>query len=114
MSTYTVQVIHAYTRFYADPLRVRAGEALTITDRTDYWREQLWVWCVDARGKEGWVPDRYLDRERGTIHVDYSAWELSAAQGEILTVLDQTHGWLWCASAQREQGWIPEENVIPT
>ncbi|MEO0562312.1 MAG: SH3 domain-containing protein [Chloroflexota bacterium] len=104
-----VTVIAAHTRSYEDPIRVTAGETVTIT-RRDLWDDQhLWLWCIAPSGKAGWVPAAYLDSEgpTATISRDYSALELTVTEGETVTRYETQSGWAWCENARGEAGWVP-------
>ena len=39
----------------ADPLKIKAGQELTASDRESDWSGR--VWCTDGAGKGGWVPE---------------------------------------------------------
>lgn len=102
-------VVKAYTRAYDDPIVLKAGDRVQIT-RRDLWDDRyVWLWCIAGAGKQGWVPEPYLDHDgqRGTCLRDYSAWELSAAAGDRVTLMDEESGWCWVEAASGEQGWIP-------
>jgi hypothetical protein len=103
----------AYERVYDDPITMVAGEAIEATERTDDWNGHLWVWCVNSRGKGGWVPDSFIQTTNGgsIARYDYSAMELTASEGESVAILQETHGWYWCTNVEGVSGWIPVENV---
>jgi hypothetical protein len=104
-----------YTRQYAAPIVLRAGEKVRIT-RQDLWEERyLWLWCVGERG-EGWVPDAFLEvsGDEATALRDYDAVELSADTGETLTILETVNGWHWAMNQHHQQGWIPVSHVTIT
>jgi len=69
----------------------------------------VWLWCIADTGKQGWVPETYLehDGERGTCLRAYSAWELTVAAGDAVAVLDEESGWCWVEAESGELGWIP-------
>ena len=57
------RVIADHQALYPDPLSVEAGELLIISEKVDYWNDNLnwvWIWCTDARGKTGWVPADHI------------------------------------------------------
>jgi hypothetical protein len=109
------RVTVAYTAQYTDPIAFHNGDELVVTDRRDNWKGWTWVWCINQHGKEGWVPDDMIriDGMRGIALADYSAVELTAGVSDILTALNETHGWLWARNKEGQIGWIPRENVEP-
>jgi ribosomal protein S18 acetylase RimI-like enzyme len=72
-----------------------------------------WVWCVNQADQGGWVPRRYLEvvGGQGRMLWDYEATELTVETGDALTVFKEESGWLWCANAQGERGWVPRAHV---
>ncbi len=103
----TVKEAHAAS--YADPIRVAAGAALTLTGREDIWDGHRWLWAVADDGREGWIPDDLVtdDDGRSVAARDYSAVELTCAVGDIVELQHQTHGWAWCQTAAGDEGWLP-------
>jgi hypothetical protein len=102
-------VTKAYERLYNDPITLKQGERVRVT-KLDLWDGvHPWRWCINAAQKEGWVPESYLliDGEEATAKQEYSAWELTVAQGEFVRSLYGESGWYWCENTQGEQGWIP-------
>jgi uncharacterized protein YgiM (DUF1202 family) len=92
---------------------VRAGEEVTVGhEDTQY---PGWIWCTDLRGKSGWVPKSILefsfDGKAARPFEDYDATELTVARGDMVTVLREESGWLWCENAQEKRGWIPKECI---
>ncbi len=112
------RVIREYQAEFSDPLTVRAGERLEVSGKVDTWRGNpawLWVWCIDPRGKGGWVPPNLIETqgESAAARYDYSAVELSAQVGEILSIERAENGGLWCANQRGQRGWIPADHVQP-
>ena len=107
------KVLVEYKTIYPDPITMRAGDQIEVTDKTDNWQGWIWVWCVNQAGKEGWVPEDYFERngKTGIALFDYSAVELAAEVEEILTVHREKGGWLWCTNQQGRNGWIPASNI---
>ncbi len=107
----TVQTAHAVQ--YPDPITMRKGDVLTLDGRRDNWQGHIWVWCIHADGKSGWVPDSFIDEtgNTATARADYNAIELAVEAGETITVLQETNGWYWCENAGGRQGWVPTEKV---
>lgn len=94
---------------YPDPLRLTVGQQVTVGDKVSEWPG--WVWCTEAGGKSGWVPEAYVRREgpTGWLVVEYDATELSVAEGDQVEVLMQESGWAWCRKASGDEGWLPLE-----
>lgn len=113
MSLPSGRVIKAYERQYQDPIRARKGDVVRVTER-DMWQDRyLWLWCIADSGKAGWTPDTFiqLDGEQGTMLRDYSAWELTVAIGETVTVIEEVGGWYWARKVNNEYGWVPADCV---
>ncbi|WP_316015238.1 SH3 domain-containing protein [Roseobacter sp. HKCCA0434] len=99
-----MRVIADWTASYADPIRLRAGEAVRLTGREDIWDRHRWLWA-EAGERVGWVPDDLVARGRALR--DYSALELTVKAGEEVEAGPAQHGWRWCSGA-RGEGWVPE------
>jgi uncharacterized protein YgiM (DUF1202 family) len=99
----------AYQSAYPEPLVVKAGEPLTVEDRTSEWPG--WVWCANSDGKSGWMPGSYLQRngEHAKALRDYDATELSVIAGDKLIVIESESGWCWCRTIAGRHGWVPSE-----
>src|ERR1700737_1800209 len=101
------RVIVDYQASYPDPLSMRAGETLEISEKVDYWNgnpDWMWVWCTDQRGKSGWVPKGgikfHANNTTGIARYEYAATELTVAVGDELVVEREESGWLWCTDHQ--------------
>jgi hypothetical protein len=105
------QVIKAYKSACPDPLVVKAGEELAVEDKESEWSG--WIWCTNKQGRNGWVPEKYIERKGDTCNAlrDYDAAELSARVGEKLSIIFEESGWVWCTRRNGEKGWIPLENI---
>ncbi len=105
------RVTEAYTQAYPDPLVLKKDEAVTVVAHDTQW--PAYIWCTNAAGKGGWVPEHYLAVDGITARAkrDYSAQELSAAVGEHLILLDEEGGWFWAENAAGERGWIPAKLI---
>ena len=99
----------AWRASYDDPIRLRAGECLTLTGRDDLWDGHRWLWAQAGDGRQGWVPDTLV--ADGRAAEEYSARELSCDAGEAVTGLRATHGWVWCSNAAGAEGWIPARHL---
>jgi len=107
------RVIAAYTRAYADPIRIRAGESVTLTGREDNWQGWIWIWAISGAGKAGWMPQAAVERrgEQTVARYDYDARELSVGAGDPVTVERAASGWLWCVAAAGRSGWVPADHI---
>jgi hypothetical protein len=105
------RVIHNYQAAYPDPLIVKAGDLLTLGKHDDQWPG--WVWCAGLNGKEGWVPESYLEirSETGIARRDYMAEELTVQVGEQVTLWELEAGWFWASNGRNLFGWVPAEHV---
>lgn len=90
------------------PLRLAAGDRVTVGERHDEW--PAFVFVTAAAGA-GWVPSRHLSGAEGeaTVLIAYDTKELAAGEGDVLTLVerDDESGWLWCRDAGGETGWVP-------
>ncbi|MFA4874921.1 MAG: SH3 domain-containing protein [bacterium] len=105
------KVTKSYRSAYSDPIRLQSGSIVTWINRESDW--QGWVWCKDASGKEGWVPESFIEKDggRATVLRDYVAAELTVVVGDGLEILSEEAGWLWCKNDKGACGWVPKENV---
>lgn len=111
---YTVRIAH--TSEYPDPITFRQGELLMVGDRyqgSQAWND--WFFCRTETHDGGWVPLQIIepiDAATARAREDYSARELTVAEGERLTALKTLNGWAWCArEGTRDIGWVPLENL---
>jgi|SRR5688572_25185369 len=101
---------------YPDPIAFKAGDELVVSDRSDSWDGYTWLWAQGPDGKSGSIPNDSVEIEDGRVLASrtYSAIELTCSIGEVLTVLEITHGRAWCRSPSGEQGcWVPLRNLSP-
>ena len=105
------KVIADYESAFSDPLKIRVGERVTISDRKSEWVG--WVWCTTKSGIKGWVPDKYLEKKgnTGEVKYDYDATELTVKVGEELEILEEESGWVWCCNNEGMLGWVPMEHI---
>lgn len=106
-----VSSTQAHTRSYDDPITLEMGDAVQITKR-DLWGDaHVWVWCINAVGKAGWVPATYLNMNdaatNGIALRDYNAIELTITAGASLTLHHSESGWAWVENSAGQQGWVP-------
>jgi uncharacterized protein YgiM (DUF1202 family) len=110
----SVRVLMDYQAPFPDPIRVKAGETVTI-DPEKKTGITGWVWCTSRLGKSGWVPVVYLDRHdnTGRLRCDYDAIELTIRSGEYLTVHKMESGFYWVTDRSGRQGWVPADHIEP-
>ena len=108
-------VTEGWTASRADAVAVAAGDPLVHDGRRDDWDGHAWLWVRSACGREGWVPDDFVERHGAgwRARAAFDAAELTCAAGETLDVLDATHGWSLCAAADGRRGWVPDRNLAP-
>ncbi|QDL92728.1 hypothetical protein FDP22_13610 [Paroceanicella profunda] len=106
-------VIADHAAIYPDPVRVERGAVLVLDGREDIWDGHRWLWATDPEGRAGWVPDTLISPEDTPPRAlrRYSALELTCRAGELLELVDATHGWGWCRSATGAEGWLPLRNL---
>jgi SH3-like domain-containing protein len=103
-----VRVVRDYSAQYPDPITVRAGDRVAVG--ADDPQFPGWRWCTGPDGRQGWVPEEFLQRT-GSVAVmrrDYTARELSVPAGADVAIHDRVAGWLWVTDVNGIQGWIPE------
>jgi Variant SH3 domain len=107
----TVRVIAEHRASFVETLIFHAGDGLAVEDRETVWSG--WVWCTDRSGTGAWVPETYIDRDgdRAVALRDYDSMELNVGEGDVLEVMEEAAGWLWCATGKGEKGWVPAEAV---
>lgn len=105
------RVVEPYESAYPDPIRVCEGDELEIETRETDW--DGWLWCTDTDGREGWIPESYVEQRDGTwvSRESYVARELTVDAGERLTSHRTVAGWEWCEKPTGETGWVPAENL---
>ena len=113
------RVARDYQAEFPEPIAVAAGEAFTVSTRTDSWENNpawIWVWCTDGRGRSGWVPQTIIQRDpdgqTGSTQVAYDARELTVTAGQELVVKREESGWFWCCDQQGACGWVPISHMV--
>lgn len=104
-------VITRYRSAFADPLKLKSGEEVTIGDKKSEWIG--WLWCKDRNGRAGWVPESYIEKRGniGKLLFEYDATELTVEEGEELHIIDEECEWVRCRDRKGDLGWLPKENV---
>jgi SH3-like domain-containing protein len=100
-----------YRTQYHDPIGFLRGETVRLGERDGEWPE--FIWATDARGRSGWVHQRYLDRDHGEAIAtcDYDARELDARAGECVELVEEAGGWWWAKNTEGAQGWLPARDL---
>ena len=88
---------------YDPALCVAKGDPLEVGRRDEEWPG--WVWCLDAEGLGGWLPEE--DVGDGRALADFDTRELTVAEGDMLEPLEHRSGWTWCRGLDGE-GWVPD------
>lgn len=107
------QVIESYEIAYPNPIKLVAGDSVTITKRETNPAWLGWFFCVDKFGIGGWVSETYLKIEGDTAVAirDYDATELSVRTGQVVESLLEEFGWAWVQAEDGGQGWVPLQNL---
>jgi uncharacterized protein YgiM (DUF1202 family) len=107
-----LRVIADYQAPYPNPVRVKAGDEITL-DRDKKTDIPGWVWGTDRAGVGGWVPESYIEPhgEADVIRCDYDAIELTIHVGDILTFHKAESGFYWVSDQTGRQGWVPASHV---
>ncbi len=109
-TTRPLLVIEPHVRTYPDPISINQGERVSAGERDHSGdRDGDWIWCSNAAGKSGWVPEQFLaiDGEEATTLVDCDTIEMTVDVGERLTGGEPVNGWVWCENEEEETGWVP-------
>ena len=107
------RVIKEHVRSYDEPLKLRAGERVTV-GRHDT-KSVSWLWCTNLLGIGGWVPESilgYRDASSAVVTANYNSIELTIASGELVVGCHSFEGWIWCKKGPNEEGWVPLENLL--
>jgi len=101
------RIIKPHVASYDNPLKAKAGESFLITDKKSEWPG--WIWCISGDGQAAWLPTAWLAIEGGQARLerDYDSAELSVREGEMVEIIEEEAGWLWCKSEEGASGWIP-------
>jgi len=72
-----------------------------------------WLWCTNAEGVSGWVPDVYIrvEGDKGKVLIDYDTIEFTVDVGETLEYIKEANGWAWCRNGEGRLGWVPLSKV---
>ena len=103
-----VRVRLGYEVQYPDPLRVRAGDPVSVGREDPEFPG--WKWCKGPDGREGWVPVELLSNEGpdAVVLQDYSARELAVEPKELVVVKTLAITGCWCVThEENEAGFLP-------
>jgi hypothetical protein len=105
------RVLHVHRPPDREPIRVAAGEQVTLGERDTEWPQFAWTTKADGRG--GWVPASLFDGASGaaTALADYDTQELAADPGEYLQLHRELAAWWWAENAAGACGWIPARSI---
>jgi len=108
-------VIENWQATYADPIRLESGDPVHLTGRQDNWDGHIWLWARSDSGLEGWIPDCIIGQGNSGPYAkeEYTAVELTCDAGQVLFGEKETHGWVYCRSAEGCAGWVPRRNLAP-
>lgn len=104
-------VVASYETQYADPLAMEPGHSLKIVKRDEEWPG--WIFCENAGGKQGWVPENNLkiNGDQAVAQQSYVAREISVMEGEIVRIEKVESAWAWVTNMTNETGWLPLRNL---
>ncbi|MBK1658432.1 SH3 domain-containing protein [Paracraurococcus ruber] len=103
--------VRAYRRPYDDPIAVAAGDAVQPDPLRSPGTDLLgWIWCRAADGREGWVPEAWLEPRDGQLRLRraFSALELGMEPGEVVELRFSESGFVFCRKADGTEGWVPD------
>jgi len=104
-------VVQQYISAFPNPITLKIGDIVEITDKKSDWKG--WIWCQTKDHTFGWVPENIITRTgtKGKIKANYDATELSAEIGDRLELIKKESKWIYCKTSSGELGWIPENNA---
>ena len=100
-------MITGHESTFLEPLIAPAGTRLEVESYSlEY---PGWVWCRDASGRGAWVPEAFMeiDGDYAVLTADYDSTELTLPAGEVVDVVSEVAGWVWCRTVDDRYGWIP-------
>ncbi|MFX1346324.1 MAG: SH3 domain-containing protein [Promethearchaeota archaeon] len=105
------KVIADYKTPFPDPLKLQKYDVVRTEEKESEWPG--WVWCISKEGKEGWIPNNYLDIQGNIakLNQNYDATELTVTLGEELIIENQESGWVWVSNKEGKRGWVPLKNI---
>jgi len=104
-----------YAESDRDPLRLAAGDEVTVGPADHAWPG--WVWATDRHGRHGYVPEEILEplgNGRLAARDAFDPTVLTVRRGDLLDSLRQIHGWHWCRNLHGLEGWVAGYLLRPT
>ncbi|MCH7228302.1 SH3 domain-containing protein [Haloferula sp. A504] len=98
----------------ANPIRLRAGQEVTVGPADRAWPG--WVWAIDGEDRGGYVPEEILEPHgegRFSAMEDFDPTVLVVKRWDELESLRQIHGWHWCRNAGGQEGWVADYLMRP-
>lgn len=111
----TAVAVREYARPYDDPLAATAGTEVTPDPASGKTTDIVgWIWCRAPDGREGWVPESWLELRNGrtVLKRDFSALELGVKPGDRIEVILGESGFVLGRNAAGEQGWVPDGALV--
>lgn len=114
MESRICSVIKKHRSSFPDPIALKVGDRVTIgrkfADDSDW---QNWRWCINKDGKQGWIPEQYLNiaGQVATVLCDYSGNELDVDVDEKIVIYKIVNGWAWAKDSTEKFGWVPLRNL---
>ena len=91
----------------SDPIRLQAGDEIRAGEADRTWPG--WVWAIDGRGNDGYVPEEILEPlgdDRFQAREAFDPTVLTIRRGDHLQSIRQIHGWHWCHNESGAEGWV--------
>ena len=110
---YDAIVTSAHRAQYPEPIRLKAGDQVTVGKRDEEYPG--WIWTTVASGRSGWAPEELLDVSgaEAVARVDYESTELDTSPGETVRVFFEMLEWAWVRNAAGAEGWVPLKTIRP-
>lgn len=110
---YEAIVTCAHRTQYPHPIRLKAGDKVTVGKRDDEYPG--WIWTTVASGRSAWAPEEFLDVSgtEAVARVDYESTELNTTPGEAVRVIFELLDWAWIRNTAGTEGWVPLETIRP-
>jgi hypothetical protein len=116
MKEYRAVVIKDHRPEFSEFIEAIAGDEIEVGreyDKNPDWKN--WVWGRHLRtGVSSWIPRQLLtlcSSKKAVFNSAYSSKELRADKKEEVKVIRELNGWAWCVNKDKEEGWIPLENL---
>ncbi|GAB1266996.1 SH3 domain-containing protein [Aurantivibrio infirmus] len=106
-----LRVIEKHESNYPNPIEFNIGDILKLGTMDKEF--EGWIRAATKDGNEGWAPLDYIEiitnKSLGKAVCKYSAKELDVAPGQILEILKEHNGWVWCLAENGNYGWVPKK-----